>query len=98
MSADERNYRKLSRRDWQVAEAETVVVTGEHIQLGCTLRIADALETIAKSRVEMEDEIAALKCSVKFYRSRSDRLENRNRGLRGRITVLNRKIAEGGAE
>ena len=46
-----KDYRKESRANWGTSQSENL--TPEQIRLGALLRIADAIETMAKSYNEM---------------------------------------------
>ncbi|HEY4326127.1 MAG TPA: hypothetical protein VGN20_19210 [Mucilaginibacter sp.] len=68
-----KSYRKESRdNNYGTSSGESL--TNEQINLGCNLRIADALETIAQDKKILESEIKHLQSSNDFLRIRRDQL------------------------
>jgi hypothetical protein len=90
-------YKEGSRTNW--GSTQEGPLSTEQIQLGCQLRMADALEVIAKDRCELERQNKWLKERVERLERDCNWLRNSNRGLRARITVLRKELAtmrEGG--
>jgi hypothetical protein len=63
------------------------------IQLGCLLRIADATEAMAVEHNRLIRERDNYKQWWQQQRSRAERAERSNAGLRGAITRMKRKVA-----
>lgn len=59
-----KDFRKESRSNW-VTTQETVL-TEEQINLGCMLRIADAVELMAKDRVQTEAKLKRQDESIEY--------------------------------
>lgn len=57
--SDFRSYRKASLTDWGTSEPGPL--DREQLQLGATLRMADALETIAEDKIDLLKQIEKLK-------------------------------------
>lgn len=56
-------------------------LTLEQINLGCMLRVADSLETIAKDKADLEMEVKKQKDNYDYMRSRRDYLQEVNASL-----------------
>ncbi len=95
-----KTHREASREGWNISSD---YATREELRTGAQLRMADAMESMAKSKVDLEAEVkrwkgvAACRLSELIYRRRS------NAALRGVITKLKaeraqltRRIARGG--
>lgn len=81
MSGDyvpENDMREKSRRKWSSAEASF-----EALNCGSLLRIADAMEVMAKDRVQMEASLKFYMESCERYQATVARLRKSNAALRG---------------
>ena len=66
--------------------------THQDIQTGSIQRIADACEVMAKSHSQLIYDRDAYKRWYEDEKKRCDHLKAVIRGLKGRVTILNRKI------
>lgn len=79
-----KSYRTESKDDWGTTSEGPLTL--EQINTGALLRIADAVEVMAKRYVDliMDKERAEARAAV--LQSRIDKEEHRVRGLRGALT------------
>jgi len=90
-----KKWRDSSRADWgSNIDPEIENLSLEHVRTGALLRIADAIEVVAKDRVQMEkdlkfykdayhesrDEVESLNRSISTYKSHITRLKNKIKG------------------
>jgi len=86
------SYRKISRTDWGV---NTSVFTNEQIKFGAVLRIADALEVIAKNNQILTEEVEKYKRWYTAEEEKNQYLRHSISGLRGYIKKVNKiNVAE----
>lgn len=94
-----KSYRKESHQNYGVDISDAASLTHEQIQLGAVLRIADAVEQVAKDRIKLEKDI-------EYWKSRANTLEVRNlkqqkqmSSMKGWISRYKKEIEElkGGA-
>jgi cell division protein FtsB len=77
-----KNFRKESRDgNWGRNADVNSTLSADEINCGSMLRIADALEVIAKDRVAMESEIKRLKEQKVYLENRRDELLAENKNL-----------------
>ncbi len=74
-----KDYRAESRLSW--GSNQEGPIDREQITLGCILRIADAVETVAKDRIKMESDL-------KYYKDAYRREQETIKALRNQITGL----------
>lgn len=88
-----KKWREASRADWGTnIDPETENLSVEHVRTGAFLRIADALETVAKDRIQMEKD---LKYYKEAYNKSKDKIESLTRSIssyKSHITRLKNKI------
>jgi hypothetical protein len=80
-------FREASRTDWGLDLKQGETLSLEQIRTGCLMRIADAADGLRIS-------INAVMAERDRQKARADRLENQNRGLKGEITKLKKKLQE----
>lgn len=86
-----KNLRILSRDTQWSATGDSVGI--DEVNCGSFLRIADAMETMAKDRVQLERDLAWYKQKYEEHREEIQRLCNSNRALRGHLKRLKNKTA-----
>jgi 4-hydroxy-3-methylbut-2-enyl diphosphate reductase IspH len=84
-----KSFKDESRINW--VSDHTGNLTQTEIELGCMMRIADALETIAKNHDQMENEICYLKERKKVLEAHNTQLCRSNAALRGYLGRLKKK-------
>lgn len=85
-----RNYREQSRSvQWGSSQGGNLLI--EQINCGSLLRIADAVETMAKSYDNLREDRDYWKARAKEHIASVERLRHSNRALQGVITKLKRK-------
>jgi hypothetical protein len=84
-----KNYREESKGQWG---QDTETLTIEQLTMGCMLRIADAVELMAKNHAELIRDRDRAVSSEKCWREEAHGIARSNNALRGVITKLkNRK-------
>ena len=78
-----KHYREESRKDWGRTTEDTIV--NEEVKLGALLRIADAVETMAKSYDGMRIDRDWWKGQAEQRQEEVKRLRHIIRGLRGAL-------------
>ena len=78
-------YREESKGQWG---QDTETLTIEQLTMGCMLRIADAVELMAKNHAELIRDRDRAVSSEKCWRDEAARIGRRNSALRGVITKL----------
>ncbi len=81
-----KSYRAESRADWGTSEEGSLSI--EQINCGAHLRIADAVEAMAKHHVTLREERDRFERWYKEARAREEKLKHSNAALRGYITRL----------
>jgi hypothetical protein len=85
------SYREESRKDWGITLADDGKPTTEQIQLGAILRIADAVEPMAKHHVALQRDVDYYK-RLANERSRTiDYLSKSRAAIKGHLTRLKAK-------
>ncbi len=87
-----KSYADRSRRDWGHSDEKTTI---EEIQLGATLRIADAVEKVAQNYDSLLRAKRSAEESRDHWRKRAEQLERQRRSLRGTITRMKRAALAG---
>lgn len=90
MSEEQNYYKEESRKNWYSKSKLTI----EEISLGCQMRMADSLETIAQDRVRLINENEKLKKDVQFWRDQYDKAWRINSAMKGWITRLKNKLSQ----
>ena len=85
-------YKAESRKDWYVALNTGDKVGDSRLMLGCAMRTADALESIAKSKVDLERERDEAKRDAANLEADLDYLYRSRSAYKGVITKLKRKL------
>jgi len=79
-------FREASKGNWTSSNST------EHINAGSLQRIADALETVSENYNALIADKKSAYESRDYWRTYSEKLQRRIRGLRGVITKLKSKI------
>jgi len=81
------SYRKISRTDWGTNDS---AFTQDQFKLGAILRIADALEVIAKNNQNLIEEVEKYKRWYATEEKENQYLRRSVSGLKGYITKVNK--------
>lgn len=84
-----KSYREESKTNWGTSGE---IFNNDHIQLGCILRIADAMELMVKDREKMIRELDWYKEAYGRKRDDNDRLYKRISGYKGAITKIKKRL------
>lgn len=87
------SYREESRKNWG-KDSSNGNLTLEQINTGCLLRIADAVELMAKRHKELIDSNEYLQRRHREMNAEIERLKRQRAALRGAITRLKRAKAD----
>ena len=87
MSEESRNMREMSRVQWTTKGPDS----NENINCGSLLRIADAVETMARDRVQLERDLAWYKDHHTRDQEYIGFLERSRASLRGVATRMKRE-------
>lgn len=85
-----KSYKEQSRTDW--GKDTTIGLDREDLTFGAILRIADAIEAMAKNYVSLQDQ---LDCHKRWYlenKNQVKKLTHSNSALRGHVTRLQRLL------
>ena len=85
-----KDFREESRTRW--GSSQTDKISTEQITLGCILRIADAVETIAVDRVNLEKDLAYYKEQYSRQRNTIDDLNKKVIGMTSARTRYKNQI------
>lgn len=83
-----KNYREESKGQWG---QDTDALTIEQLTMGCMLRIADAVELMAKNHTDLVKKLEHEKRMSEACRTRREGAERRASALRGVITKLKKR-------
>lgn len=81
------SYKKESRTDWGL-ESSSRKLNHDEIKLGAILRVADAVEVMAKNHTQLQNERDYYERLLKRERAMIKQLTRSNSGLRGHIAKL----------
>lgn len=79
-------YREESRKAWGVDQE--AALDRSQITLGALLRIADAVELMAKNFRDLQEENETLRQSRSYYQAEASRADRKVAALKGVITKL----------
>lgn len=89
------SFRKESRLDYGGEKPdETHSLNLDQLQTGCLMRIADAVEIIAKDKESLEQRLKSAKDSLEYWQDRANKYEKTVQVLKGHMTRLKKKILE----
>lgn len=86
------SYRDVSRANWGAIIPNGTLPTGEQLQLGAILRIADATERMATNYTQLQADLDRYKRQLEAEKSRSMKLLHSIRGYKSRITELKKQL------
>lgn len=89
-----KNWRDISRMDWATQTEEDGSNAKEKAKVGALQRIADAVEVIAKDRINLQDGYDYQKKEKERYYQYWLEEQRRNSALKGVITKLRKKYEQ----
>lgn len=84
------NYREESRKNYGTSQKDSLTL--EQLSVGANLRIADALEIIAKDKKRLEDDYNYMRENRDYWRQQFEIIQNKYRGQKGLVTKLKKKL------
>ena len=85
-----KNYRQESRSNWGTSDKDGLTI--EQISLGAQLRMADALDVIAKDKQKLEDDYKYMSERCHYWRLEYEKLRDMYRAQKGLVTKLRKKL------
>lgn len=85
-----KSYRQESRSNWGTSEKGTLTI--EQISLGAQIRMADALEVIAKDKQNLEDDYKRMSERRDFWRLEYEKMLAKYRAQKGLVTKMRKKL------
>ena len=86
-----KDYREESKIGWGKECLSEKNLNREELEFGCLLRIADAMEIMAKNNANLIEERDRYEKWYQEARDRNEQLHHSISGLRGHITRLKKK-------
>ncbi len=83
--------KEMSRKNFTTNDSFSDYPDLRHIEIGCLMRIADALELIAKNNQQLIEDYESMKRSRDWYRDERDKSDRKCAAFKGVITKMKKK-------
>jgi predicted RNase H-like nuclease (RuvC/YqgF family) len=88
-----KNWRDASKANWGTSlDPELETLNADQIKTGALLRIADAVETVAKDRIQMEKSLKYYKDAFEKSQAEVANLNHKISGYKSHITRLKNRL------